>query len=115
MFLSVVQANRQTTPAIRPSTSAPIGPAKPEAGVTATRPAMQPDSAPSSDALPLISHSANIQASAAAAVATNELSMASGAPTTASRLEPALNPNQPTQSSDAPTIVKASEWGDISS
>ena len=44
MFLIVEQKNRQTTPAIRPSTIAPIGPAKPAAGVTATRPAMQPES-----------------------------------------------------------------------
>ena len=56
-------------------------------------------------------HSANIQASAAAAVATKELVMASAAPPEASRLEPALKPNQPTQSSEAPIIVMVSECG----
>src|SRR6195952_1263078 len=115
MFLIDVTMNRQTTPTTRPSTSAPIGPAKPDAGVTATRPATQPDSAPSSEGLPLKIHSANIHDIAAAAVATNELIMASGAPPVASRLEPALKPNQPTHSSEAPIMVMTSECGDISS
>src|SRR5215207_11689327 len=98
MFFTVAQKNRQTTPATRPSTMAPIGPAKPDAGVTATRPATQPDNAPSSEGLPLMIHSANIQDSAAAAVARNELIMAMVEPPVASRLEPALKPNQPTHS-----------------
>src|SRR6185369_12356936 len=90
MFFTAETKYRQTTPTTRPSTSAPIGPAKPEAGVTATRPATQPDTTPSNEGLPLKIHSANIQDSAAAAVATNELIIASGAPPTASRLEPEL-------------------------
>src|SRR5882757_4409484 len=109
MFFTAVTKNRQTTPTTRPSTSAPIGPAKPEAGVTATRPATQPDAMPSIEGLPLKIHSANIQDSAAAAVATNELIIAIGAPPTASRLEPALKPNQPTHSSEAPIMVMTSE------
>jgi len=44
-------------------------------------------------------------ASAAAAVATTVFTMASTAVPVASRLEPALKPNQPTQSSDAPIMV----------
>src|SRR3954469_13838745 len=115
MFFTVVTKNRQTTPATRPSTSAPIGPAKPEAGVTATRPATQPERMPSNDGLPLTSHSANIHDSAAADVATNELIRAIGAPPVASRLDPALKPNQPTHSSEAPIMVITSECGDISS
>src|SRR6266481_7185710 len=115
MFFTAVTKNRQTTPTTKPSTSAPIGPAKPEAGVTATRPATQPDTMPSIEGLPLKIHSANIQDSAAAAVATNELIIASGAPPVASRLEPALKPNQPTHSSEAPIMVMTSECGDISS
>ena len=70
---------------------------------------------PSSEGLPLTIHSANIQDSAAAAVATNELIMASAAPPLASRFEPALKPNQPTHSSEAPIMVMASECGAISS
>src|SRR6478672_8074912 len=115
MFFTAETKYRQTTPTTRPSTSAPIGPANPEAGVTATRPATQPDAMPSIEGLPLKIHSANIQDSAAAAVARNELIMASGAPPTASRLEPALKPNQPTHSSEAPIMVMTSEWGGINS
>src|SRR5690349_16460075 len=98
MFFTVEQKNRQTTPTISPSTIAPIGPAKPAAGVTATRPAIAPDSAPSSEGFPFTTHSANIHDRPAAAVATKVLIMASAAPPEASRLEPALKPNQPTQS-----------------
>src|SRR5664279_3585149 len=115
MFFTAVTKNKQTTPTTRPSTSAPIGPAKPDAGVTATRPATAPERMPSIEGLPLKIHSANIQDSAAAAVATNELIMASGAPPVASRLDPALKPNQPTHSSDAPIMVITIECGGISS
>ena len=66
---------------------------------------------PSSEGLPLVIHSTNIQDKAAAAVATKELIIASAAPPLASRLEPALKPNQPTHSSEAPTMVNASECG----
>src|SRR5215218_1375716 len=115
-FLTVEQKKKQTAPAIRPSTIAPIGPEKPAAGVTATRPATAPDNAPSSDGLPLISHSANIQDIAAAAVATKVLiiAMPAEAPV-ASSAEPALKPNRPTHSSAAPIMVMTSEWGGISS
>jgi hypothetical protein len=58
---------------------APIGPAKPAAGVTATRPATAPEAAPSMLALPRFMPSSAIQASAAAAVATKVLIMASAA------------------------------------
>src|SRR5688572_21355353 len=115
MFFTVEQKNRQTTPTIRPSTIAPIGPAKPAAGVTATRPATAPVSAPSSEGLPFTIHSANIHDNAAAAVATKVLIMASAAVPVASRLEPALKPNQPTHSRQAPIIVMVSECGGISS
>src|SRR5437868_1095064 len=102
MFFTVEQKNRQTTPTTRPSTIAPIGPAKPAAGVTATRPATAPEHAPRSEGLPFTIHSANIHDIAAAAVATNELVMASAAPPLASRFDPALKPNQPTHSRQAP-------------
>src|ERR1700712_3176864 len=107
--------NQQAGLTTRPSTSAPIGPAKPEAGVTATRPATAPERMPSNEGLPLKIHSANIQDSAAADVATNELIRAMVEPPVASRLEPALKPNQPTHSSEAPIMVMTSECGDISS
>src|SRR5258708_32266846 len=115
MFFTAVPKNRQTTPTTRPSTSAPIGPAKPEAGVTATRPATQPDAMPSIEGLPLKIHAANIQDSAAAAVATNELIIASGAPPMASSYEPALKPSQPTHSNQAPTTVLTNDSGNTRS
>src|SRR5882672_4241288 len=105
----------QTTPTTRPSTIAPIGPAYPAAGVTATSPATAPEIAPSTEGWPLMIHSANIHDNAAAAVATKELVMASAAPPLASRFDPALKPNQPTQSSEAPTMDNVSECGDIRS
>ena len=55
------------------------------------------------------------QATMAPAVAVKVLSIASVVPPFASRLEPALKPNQPTQRSDAPTMVKAIEFGAIMS
>ena len=56
---------------------APTGPAKPAAGVTATRPATAPDRSPRSEGWPLRSHSAKSQAAPAAAVATKVLMTAS--------------------------------------
>ncbi|MCY1539735.1 hypothetical protein D9M68_753350 [compost metagenome] len=83
----------------------PMGPTEPQAGVMATRPATAPDAAPSIEALPLESASPTHQASTAAAVASRVLMKARPAPPLASRLEPALKPNQPTHSSEAPTMV----------
>ena len=102
-------------PASRPITIAPIGPTKPQAGVIATRPATAPEAAPSIEALPLLSASAPIQLSVAAAVATKVFMKARAAAPLASRLEPALKPNQPTHSSEAPTIVSVRLCGAIDS
>ena len=114
-FLTAEQKNMHTKPATRPSTIAPIGPAKPEAGVTATKPATAPEAAPSRLGLPLKIFSASNQASAAAAVATKVLIIAKVAVPPASSAEPALKPNQPTHSSEAPISVIVSEWGGIAS
>ena len=82
-----------------------MGPTKPEAGVIATRPATAPEAMPSTEGLPCDSHSANIQARAAAAVAIWVTAMAiPAAPLEATAL-PALKPNQPTHSSEAPITV----------
>src|SRR5688572_17379982 len=104
--LMAVQKNRQTTPATTPSMAAPIGPTKPAAGVTATRPATTPETRPSSDIFHLNTNSMIIQDSPAAAVATNVFIMARPAPEPDSRAEPALKPNQPTHNRAAPTHVK---------
>ena len=84
---------------------APIGPTLPAAGVIATRPATMPEAAPSADGLPLKMASSAVQATAAAAVANRVLMKASAAELLASSAEPALKPNQPTHSSEAPAKV----------
>ena len=81
----------------------------------ATRPATAPETMPSSEGWPLTLHSANNQARAAAAVATKVLTKARAVVPLASRLEPALKPNQPTHSSDAPIMVMVSECGIMAS
>src|SRR5665648_990326 len=60
-------------------TSAPLGSTKPQAGVMATRPAIAPEAMPSRLGLPWTSHSENIQASAAMAVAICVVAMATPA------------------------------------
>src|SRR5450631_4514337 len=102
MCFSDVAAQKQITPAATPMTIAPPGSTKPEAGVMATRPATAPDAAPSTEGLPLAIHSANIQPRAAAAVAICVTVIAMPARPFAATAEPALKPNQPTHSNDAP-------------
>ena len=72
----------------------------------ATRPATAPERTPSTLGLPRRAHSTNIQASAAAAVAIWVTAIAMPAVALAASAEPALKPNQPTQSRDAPITLK---------
>ncbi len=111
IFFRPLTPHRQAKPATKPMTIAPIRPTLPQAGVIATRPATAPDAAPSIEALPLNSASPMHQASTAAAVAEKVLMKASTAVLPASSAEPALKPNQPTHSSEAPTMVRVSECG----
>src|SRR5437899_4531999 len=99
--LRLVAPQKQTRPATMPITSDPIGLTKPEAGVMATRPATAPETTPSTEGLPRVTHSANIQASAAVAVANCVTAIAMPALPLAAAAEPALKPNQPTHSSEA--------------
>src|SRR5450755_4291149 len=102
MCFRLVAAQKQITPAATPITIAPPGSTKPEAGVMATSPATAPEAAPSTEGLPLAIHSANIQPRAAAAVAICVTVIAMPARPLAATAEPALKPNQPTHSSEAP-------------
>src|SRR2546421_12867316 len=86
-------------------TSDETGPTKPEAGVMATSPATAPDAAPRTVGLPRLIHSVNIQPSAAAAAPVLVAVKALTARPLASSALPALNPNQPTHSSEAPMTV----------
>src|ERR1700742_1907918 len=111
MCLRPVAAQKQITPAATPMTIEPPGSTKPEAGVMATRPATAPEITPSTDGLPLVIHSANIQPRAAAAVAICVTVIAMPARPLAATAEPALNPNQPTHSSDAPITASERLYG----
>ena len=86
-------------------TTEPIGPTKPDAGVMATRPATAPVQMPITVGLPRIIHSTTIQVKAATAAAMCVTSMAMPACMPALTAEPALKPNQPTHSSEAPMKV----------
>ena len=105
MLLSTVTAQKQIAPAASPKKMAPIGPAQPQAGVIATRPATAPEAPPSMLGLPRNSHSAPIQAKVAAALASKVLTKTNAARPLASRLEPTLKPNQPTHNNEAPIMV----------
>src|SRR3984885_8005739 len=104
---------KHKTPAATPMITAGVGPAKPEAGVMATRPATAPEAIPSTLGLPRLIHSANAQDRAAAAVAICVASVAMPARPSAAPAEPALKPNQPTHSSEAPIRVRVRLWGAI--
>jgi hypothetical protein len=65
------------------------------------------------DGLPLKSHSAKVQESTAQAVARKVFMNASAAEPLASSAEPALKPNQPNHSMDAPIIVMVRLCGDM--
>src|SRR5579863_2242239 len=95
--------------------TAESGPTKPEAGVMATKPATAPEQMPSTLGLPFTSHSVNIQARAAAAVAMCVTAKAMPARPSEATAEPALKPNQPTHSSEAPITVSVRLWGAMAS
>ena len=95
--------------------SEPFGSTKPEAGVIATSPATAPEMMPSTLGFPLIDHSTNIQVNAAVAVAIWVTAIAIPALPLAATAEPALNPNQPTHSSEAPTTLSTRLCGAIGS
>ena len=91
-----------------------MGVTNPEAGVMATRPATEPEMAPRAEALPRLNHSTADQPTAAAAAAKWVLTKALVARVPAERAEPALKPNQPTQSRHAPMKLRTTEWGRMS-
>ena len=72
----------------------------------ATRPATAPEAMPSTDGLPLATHSTSIQATAAAAAAMWVDRHRHARTAVGGQREPALNPNQPTHSSDVPIRVR---------
>src|SRR5262245_52605603 len=102
-------------PAAAPITIDDIGPTKPDAGVIATNPATAPEAAPSIVGFPFSIHSKNIHERVAAAAAVFVATNALTARPFAATAEPALNPNQPTQSSEAPITVSGRLCGGVGS
>src|SRR6185436_11190581 len=94
-------------------TIAASGVTKPAAGVMATNPATAPDAAPSIVGLPVRIHSAIIQPNAANDAAVCVAMKALEARPFAPRADPALNPNQPTQSIPAPITANGRLCGAI--
>src|SRR5262245_66425652 len=115
MRLSQVTAHRHTMPAVAPIAIEPLGPTQPHAGVTATRPAIAPDAAPSIVGAPRVAHSLKVHATVAAAVASSVFAKTWPANPLASRFDPTLNPNHPTHRSDAPIITIGTLCGMIAS
>src|ERR1700736_3232050 len=95
--------------------TAGVGATKPDGGVIATKPATAPDAIPRTLGFPLMIHSDNIHANAAAPVAICVASIAIPARPSAATADPALNPNQPTHRSEAPMSVSVKLWGGIAS
>ena len=79
----------------------------------ATNPATAPVTIPKALGLPCFAHSTNIHAMAAVAVEIWVTSIAMPAAPSAATALPALNPNQPTQSIEAPTTVSVKLCGGI--
>src|SRR4051812_19336985 len=102
-------------PARNPMSSAGSGCTKPEAGVMATSPATHPDIAPSTLGLPVRIHSTSVQPSVAAAAPKCVATKALVAKPDAATALPALNPNQPNHSRQAPMTLRTMLCGLIGS
>src|SRR5580692_765651 len=98
---------------MNPIAKAGIGPTNPDAGVIATSPATAPDIAPRALARPFLIHSAALQLSAAAAVAKCVATNALVASEFEASALPALKPNHPTHSRQAPMKLRTRECGGI--
>src|SRR3989475_9698303 len=95
----------QRTPATNPMTIDGIGPTYPDAGVIATRPQTAPTAIPTADGFPFRTQSVSIQLTAAPAAARVGTTSALTASASARRARPALNPNHPNRSTEAPRIT----------
>src|SRR4051794_23583348 len=84
---------------------APTGDTYPAAGVIATSPATRPDAMPSAVGFPRCFHSMTTHPSAPPAAPTCVVTNASDASHPLESALPALNPNQPNQSTPAPVSV----------
>ena len=88
-----------------PMSIADMGETNPAAGVIATRPTTEAIADPVRDGLPLRHVSMLVQTATAAAADNMVVTTASAAIPSAASAEPALKPNQPNHSSDAPSTT----------
>src|SRR5215469_2869897 len=98
---------------MNPMARAERGPTNPAAGVMATRPATAPEIAPNALGLPFLIHSATLQPIAAAAAPKWVATKALDARLFEASALPALNPNHPTQSRQAPVKLSTKLCGGI--
>src|SRR6185503_2106272 len=108
-----VTIKKHPTPAISPIPRAAIGVTNPDAGVMPTKPQTAPDIAPSTVGFPVRSHSAAIHPRVAVAAAKWVAVKALLASAPADNALPALNPNQPTHSIQAPMTLNTRLCGAI--
>src|SRR5215471_6274346 len=90
---------------MKPMIKADIGVTNPEPGVMATSPATAPETPPSTVGLPCLIHSITSQPTTAAAAPKCVATKALVARLPAARALPALKPNQPTHSRQAPITL----------
>src|SRR5436305_1575749 len=88
-----------------------IGPTKPAAGVTATRPTTMAVAQPTAVGLPVRTKSINVQTTSVPAGASIVDVKASAAMPLAATALPALNPNHPNHRMPAPSIVNGTLCG----
>src|SRR4029453_3280218 len=100
-------------PAAMPITNAPGMPTLPAAGVIATSTATAPDAAPSIDGFLLNTQSPTDYRNPAQAWARSVVMNARAGELFASSADPALKPNHPVHSSEAPIIVSGRLFGGI--
>src|SRR5215510_10379176 len=87
------------------------GSTKPEAGVMVPKPATAPEIMPSTDGLPRVHHSRNIQVNAPVEAARWVAVMAKAARELAPSAEPPLNPSQPTHNRPVPITASDRSYG----
>src|SRR2546425_6951394 len=102
------------TPATRPMMIDGIGPTYPEAGVMATKPQTAPTAIPTADGFFFLTQSVSIQLTAAPAAARFVTTSAFTASSFALRALPALKPNHPNHSTEAPRITYGMLFGRLS-
>src|SRR3989454_6109433 len=91
-----------------------IGPTYPEAGVMATRPHTAPTAIPTAEGFFFLTQSVSIQLTAAPAAARFVTTSAFTASSFALRALPALKPNHPNHSTEAPRITYGMLFGRLS-